>query len=73
MRLGGGLSLRAAAYNGLRLPTLNELYRPFVVFPVTTQANAALTNERLVGYEAGIDWKPVPVDCAGADRLRQPG
>ena len=60
VRLGGGLSLRGAAYTGLRLPTLNELYRPFVVFPVTTQANAALTNERLVGYEAGLDWKPSP-------------
>ena len=38
------LDLRAAAYTGLRLPTLNELYRPFVVFPVTTRANAALAN-----------------------------
>src|SRR3546814_4193624 len=26
------LSLRAAAYTGFRLPTLNELYRPFTVF-----------------------------------------
>ena len=52
-----GLRLRAAAYSGLRLPTLNELYRPFVVFPVTTQANAALRNERLEGFEAGIDWQ----------------
>ena len=52
------LSLRAAAYSGLRLPTLNELYRPFVVFPVVTSANAALENEKLVGYEAGIDWTP---------------
>lgn len=52
-----GLQLRAAAYSGLRLPTLNELYRPFVVFPVTTQANAALRNERLEGIEAGIDWQ----------------
>ncbi|MBY6129489.1 TonB-dependent receptor [Qipengyuania aquimaris] len=54
--LGGGLRLRAAAYTGLRLPTLNELYRPFVVFPVTTNANAALENERLEGFEAGIDF-----------------
>ena len=54
-----GLRLRAAAYSGLRLPTLNELYRPFVVFPVTTNANAALANERLEGFEAGIDWQPV--------------
>jgi outer membrane receptor protein involved in Fe transport len=52
-----GLRLRAAAYSGLRLPTLNELYRPFVVFPVTTQANATLVNERLEGFEAGIDWQ----------------
>ena len=53
------LDLRAAAYTGLRLPTLNELYRPFVVFPVVTQANAALENERLEGFEIGLDWQPV--------------
>ena len=52
------LSLRAAAYSGLRLPTLNELYRPFVVFPVTTRANAALRNEELRGFEAGLDFTP---------------
>jgi outer membrane receptor protein involved in Fe transport len=53
------LDLRAAAYTGLRLPTLNELYRPFVVFPVTTAANADLVNERLEGFEIGFDWQPV--------------
>ena len=53
------LDLRAAAYRGLRLPTLNELYRPFVVFPVVTQANADLANEELRGFEAGLDWRPV--------------
>ena len=52
------LRLRAAAYRGLRLPTLNELYRPFVVFPVVTRANADLRNERLLGFEAGLDWQP---------------
>ncbi|GGD37911.1 TonB-dependent receptor [Croceicoccus pelagius] len=52
------LSLRAAAYTGLRLPTLNELYRPFVVFPVVTQANEDLDVEKLEGYEAGIDFTP---------------
>ena len=52
------IALRAAAYSGLRLPTLNELYRPFVVFPVVTQANAALENERLEGFEAGVDLTP---------------
>jgi outer membrane receptor protein involved in Fe transport len=51
--------LRAAAYTGFRLPTLNELYRPFVVFPITTQANAALGLERLRGVEGGVDLKPL--------------
>jgi outer membrane receptor protein involved in Fe transport len=56
LALGGGLSLRGSAYSGLRLPTLNELYRPFVVFPVTTRANALLANETLRGFEAGVDF-----------------
>lgn len=54
------IALRAAGYTGFRLPTLNELYRPFVVFPITTQANAALGLEKLRGAEAGFDLKPVP-------------
>ena len=40
------------------MPTINELYRTFVVGNVTTQANAALVNERLVGFEGGLDYKP---------------
>ncbi len=55
--LGERLTLRGSVYNGLRQPTLNELYRPFVVFPVTTRANAALANEDLFGFEAGFDLK----------------
>lgn len=55
----GWADLRAAAYTGFRLPTLNELYRPFTVFPILTQANAALSPERLRGIEAGIDLHPV--------------
>ncbi|MGE0775502.1 MAG: TonB-dependent receptor, partial [Sphingomonadaceae bacterium] len=47
--------LRAAAYTGFRLPTLNELYRPFTVFPVRTEANDALAPEKLKGVEAGLD------------------
>ncbi|MHA6317851.1 TonB-dependent receptor [Altererythrobacter sp. CAU 1778] len=50
------LQLRAAAYRSLRLPTLNELYRPFVVFPITTEANPDLRPERLTGFEIGADW-----------------
>lgn len=55
---GGGFALRAAAYTGFRLPTLNELYRPFTVFPVATRANAALEVEKLRGVEAGFDIRP---------------
>ncbi len=57
-RANDALALRAAAYSGFRLPTLNELYRPFVVFPITTEANAALDPEKLKGAEAGIDLTP---------------
>src|SRR3546814_2918709 len=53
------LALRAAGYTGFRLPTLNELYRPFTVFPVVTEANAALDLERLKGVEAGVDITPL--------------
>ena len=56
----GEVSLRAAAYSGLRLPTLNELFRPFVVFPVTTEANDALRPEIVRGIEAGAGWEPAP-------------
>ncbi|WP_432770724.1 MAG: TonB-dependent receptor [Sphingopyxis sp.] len=51
------LSLRAAAYRGWRLPTLNELYRPFRVGAEVTTANEALKPERLWGGEVGIDFE----------------
>jgi len=52
----GDVALRAAAYRGWRLPTLNELYRPFRVGADTTTANEMLDPERLWGGEAGADW-----------------
>ena len=54
------LALRAAAYTGFRLPTPNELYRPFRVGPDATAANPALDLERARGVEAGFDWRPLP-------------
>lgn len=45
--------LRAASYIGFRVPTLNELYRPFRVGNNTTNANAALKPETLSGAEIG--------------------
>jgi outer membrane receptor protein involved in Fe transport len=59
-RAAGTLTLRAAAYAGWRLPTLNELYRPFRVGPDATAANAALSPERLHGGEVGAEWRPSP-------------
>jgi vitamin B12 transporter len=59
-RAAGGLTLRGAAYLGWRLPTLNELYRPFRVGIDATAANAELAPERLQGIEAGMDWRPAP-------------
>ncbi len=53
----GLLKLRGAGYLGWRLPTLNELYRPFRVGPDATAANAALSPERLRGAELGLDYE----------------
>jgi outer membrane receptor protein involved in Fe transport len=56
-----GLGLRGAAYSGFRLPTPNELYRPFRVGADATAANPALGLERARGVEAGFDWQPLPM------------
>jgi outer membrane receptor protein involved in Fe transport len=55
-----GVALRGSAYTGLRMPTINELYRTFTVFPVTTSANPNLANERLKGAEGGVDLAVLP-------------
>jgi len=47
----------AAAYSGWRLPTLNELFRPFRAGPDATAANPFLDPERLKGVEAGIRYR----------------
>lgn len=60
IRLSTTTKLRFAAYSGHRQPTLNELYRPFNVVRTTTEANEALDNEKLRGYEAGVDFDPLP-------------
>jgi len=52
----GDLAIRTAAYTGFRVPTLNELYRPFRVGADATAANGALGLEKLRGYEAGVTF-----------------
>ena len=51
------MTVRAAAYSGFRVPTLNELYRPFRVGNDITEANASLKLERLAGAEVGAQWQ----------------
>ncbi len=58
-RIDPRLTLRIAGYSGFRLPTLNELYRGFTVFPVVTRANPTLDPERLRGAEIGAEWRPL--------------
>jgi vitamin B12 transporter len=53
---GGGISLRSAAYLGWRMPTLNELFRPFRAGRDATAANPELEPERLAGAEAGAEY-----------------
>ncbi|HJP67575.1 MAG TPA: TonB-dependent receptor [Sphingomicrobium sp.] len=54
--LGVGFSWRSAGYLGWRMPTLNELFRPFRVGSDATAANPNLAPERLAGGETGIDF-----------------
>ncbi|NRD88541.1 TonB-dependent receptor [Sphingopyxis sp. BSNA05] len=55
--LSGPLTFRGAAYLGWRLPTLNELFRPFRVGSDATAANELLEPERVKGAELGLDWE----------------
>ena len=55
--VGEAMDLRAAAYTGFRLPTLNELYRPFRVGADATASNPLLKLEKLKGFEGGVDFK----------------
>ena len=59
--IGGGISLRSAAYLGWRMPTLNELFRPFRAGSDATAANPDLKPERLAGIEAGASYSSGPI------------
>ena len=50
--------VRASAGTAFRLPSINELYRPFRVRNDITEANAGLDPERFVSMEAGVEWEP---------------
>jgi outer membrane receptor protein involved in Fe transport len=57
-KFDNGVSLSGSFYRAFRAPTLNELYRNFRVGNVVTNANSALTAERLTGGEFGAGWQP---------------
>lgn len=64
------LALRAAVYTGFRLPTLNELYRPFRIGDDITEANPALAPERLAGGEVGVRLTPTDALALSATLFR---
>ena len=53
-----GLQSRISAGTAFRLPTLNELYRPFRVRTDIVEANPNLDPERFFSIEGGLDWQP---------------
>lgn len=61
---GSGFSVRSAAYLGWRLPTLNELFRPFRAGADATAANPLLDPERLAGAEAGMRYSRDRIDLS---------
>lgn len=48
--------IQAAAYRAFRVPTLNELYRPFRIGSTITNSNPNLRVESLEGLEIGTTW-----------------
>lgn len=52
------LTLALRTSHGFRLPTINELYRPFRVGSDITAANPALEPERLTHVEITTAWQP---------------
>jgi outer membrane cobalamin receptor len=54
------LEWRGSLGSAFRLPTLNELHRPFRVRSDIVEANSDLDPERFVSLETGMDWQAMP-------------
>lgn len=52
------VTLDASAGTGFRLPTINELHRPFRVRSDITEANPELDPERFISLSTGTTWQP---------------
>jgi outer membrane cobalamin receptor len=55
--------VRLSAYQGFRVPTLNELYRVFRVRNDVTVANEHLRPERVTGGEVGLQQRLGPLEA----------
>ena len=64
-RLVDDAEARISAGSSFRLPTLNELYRPYRVRNDSVEANPELDPERFFSIEGGIDWHPSDVLTLG--------
>lgn len=58
-RATNAVHLRGSLYSGFRVPTLNELYRPFRVGNDITEANPDLVPERVYGFDLGLVYQPI--------------
>jgi len=61
-----GWRVRAAGQYSFRRPTLNELYRPFRVGNVITEANPALDTEHATSLELGLEHTAGPLTLGAA-------
>ncbi|MDG2125397.1 MAG: TonB-dependent receptor [Verrucomicrobiales bacterium] len=61
------VTLDASAGTGFRLPTINELYRPFRVRSDITEANPELDPEHFISLSAGATWQPSDEFSAGLE------
>jgi outer membrane receptor protein involved in Fe transport len=59
-RVSENLGLHVSGQHAFRRPTLNELYRPFRVGNVITEANPNLRTETVTSGEIGAEYSPGP-------------
>ncbi len=58
--------VRASAQQAFRVPTLNELYRPFRQGATVVETNPDLRTERNTGGEIGVEWNLFQIPPASA-------
>jgi outer membrane receptor protein involved in Fe transport len=57
-RVSDSVRIRTSAGTSFRLPTINELYRPFRVRSDITESNAGLEPEHFHAIDLGVEWTP---------------